>query len=182
MHGAQHAGDKLVDAVALGDQGHQGRDAALVVAHAPEVREDELLELVDLVLQGHEVGDGLVALVGVVDGFQGDVLLVLEGAVELRVLLVEGQLGEQVVDVLLDEGPVAAHALAGHAAVEAVDPAAVGDGLAQGDGVALLEDLVDGDEGLEGLDLVGEDGLAGAEPRISGGEKEEGERSRGNRG
>ncbi len=45
--------------------------------------------------------------------------------------------------------------LAGYAAVEAVDPAAVGHGLFQGYGVAFLADLVRG----EGLDLVGHDGL-----------------------
>jgi hypothetical protein len=78
VHSAQHASDELVDAIALLDQGNQRSNAALVVCAAAEVREDQLLEGVDLVLQGHQVGDGLVSLVGVVDGLETDVLLILE--------------------------------------------------------------------------------------------------------
>lgn len=161
VHSTQHAGNELIDTVALLDQRHQGRDATLVVTGTSEVGEDELLELLNLILQDHEIGDGLVAFVGVVDGLETQVFLVLKGAVELGVLVVEGELGEEIVDVFADEGSVAAHALAGaHAAVQALDPTAVGHGLSEGAGVTLLEDLVDGDEGLEGHYLVGEDGLS----------------------
>lgn len=70
VHGSQHARNELVDAIALRDQRHQGTDPALVVGTTAEVRKDELLEAVDLVLQGHEIGDGLVAFVGIVDRLQ----------------------------------------------------------------------------------------------------------------
>lgn len=160
VHRTKHAGDELVDAVALLNQRHQRRNATFVVSDIPEVGEDEFLELLNLVLQHHEVGDGLVALIRVIDGLQAQVFLVLERSVELLVLVVEGELRKEVVDVFADQGSVTAHSLAVQAAVEAVDPAAVGHCLLQGAGVAFLEDLVDGDEGLEGLDFVGEDRLA----------------------
>jgi hypothetical protein len=41
-------------------------------------------------------------------------------------------------------------------ALEAVNPIPVGHSLPNGDGMAFLEDLVNGDEGFEGLDLIGE--------------------------
>jgi hypothetical protein len=145
VHGPQHAGDELVDAVALLDKRDEGGDAALVVPDVSEVGEDELLELLNLVLQGHEVGDGLVPFVGVVDGLEADVLLVLEGAVELGVGMVEGELGEDEVDVFVDQGTVAADALAGHAALQAVDPVAVGHCLPERHDVPFLQNLVDGD-------------------------------------
>jgi hypothetical protein len=95
VHGAQHAGDKLVDSVTLLDQGHQTRDLAFVVQPASKVSKNELLECLNLVLEIHEVGDGLVSgpksayncthvasqclpFVRVVDRLQTDVLLVLE--------------------------------------------------------------------------------------------------------
>ena len=78
VHRPEHARNEFVDAIALLYQWHQSGNAALVVRATAEVREDELLERVYLVLQGHEVGNGLVALVGVVDGLQADVLLILE--------------------------------------------------------------------------------------------------------
>ena len=92
MHGAQHAGDELVNAITLMYERNQGRDSTFIVADVPEVGEDQLLELLNLVLEGHEVGDSLVALVGVVYGLQAHVFLVLEGAVEFGMLVVEGQL------------------------------------------------------------------------------------------
>lgn len=116
MHGPEHARDKLVDTITLGDERYQSRDAALVVSDAPEVGEDELLELVDLVLQVHQVGDGFVAFVGIINRLEADVFLVLEGAIESRMLLVECQLGQEEVDILADQGPVSAHALAGYPA------------------------------------------------------------------
>lgn len=163
MHGAKHAGDELVDAVALLHQGHQGRDPALIVLTTPEMGKDEFLESLNLVLEVHQVGNGLVALVGVVDGLQADVLLVLKGAVELGVVAVERQLGNQVVDVFRDQGAVAAQTLAnaGDAPRQRLDPSDVCLGFLEGDGVAFLENLVDGDEGLEGLDFISHDGLPG---------------------
>jgi hypothetical protein len=53
-------------------------------------------------LKGHEVGDGLVALIRVVDRLETDILLVLEQAVELRVLPVKGELREEEVDILAE--------------------------------------------------------------------------------
>lgn len=160
MHGSQHARYKLVNAVAFLYQRYKGRDTTLIVSDVAEVREYKLLKVINLVLQRHEVRDCLVALVRVVDDLEADVLFVLERAVELGVLMVEGQLGEQVVDVLVDKGTVASHALAGHATRQRLKPATVRHGLAQRDRVALLEHLVHRDEGLEGLNLIGEDWLS----------------------
>jgi hypothetical protein len=56
------------------------------------VREDQLLELLNLILQHHQVADGLVTFIGVVDSLQAQVLLILEGSVELGVLMVEREL------------------------------------------------------------------------------------------
>jgi hypothetical protein len=67
MHGAQHAGNKLVYAIALLHQGHQRSNSTLVVGAAPEVRENELLERIDLILKGHQVGDCFISLVWIVD-------------------------------------------------------------------------------------------------------------------
>lgn len=78
MHGAQHAGDELVNAVTLLHQWYKGRNPALVVAHISEMRENQFLKLLDLILQSHEVCDGLVTFVRVIDRLQADVLLVLE--------------------------------------------------------------------------------------------------------
>jgi hypothetical protein len=95
VHGAQHAGDELVDSVALLNQGYQTGDLALVVQPASKVSKNELLECLNLVLEVHEVGDGLVSrpelvylythaegqcspFVRVVDRLQTNVLLILE--------------------------------------------------------------------------------------------------------
>lgn len=42
--------------------------------------EDELLEGINLILQGHKIRDGLVALIWIVDRLKTYVLLVLESA------------------------------------------------------------------------------------------------------
>jgi hypothetical protein len=80
VHGSEHASDELVNAVALLDQRHQRSDSTFVVRAAAEVREDELLEGINLILQGHQVGNGLVAFIWVIDRFKTDVLLVLESS------------------------------------------------------------------------------------------------------
>jgi hypothetical protein len=61
VHRSQHAGDKLVDAKTLLDEGDEGRDPALIVVGAAEVGENELLEGLNLVLKCHEVGDRLIS-------------------------------------------------------------------------------------------------------------------------
>jgi hypothetical protein len=50
MHCAQHTSDELVDTVRLLDKWYQGCYPALVVRATSEVREDELLEGIDLIL------------------------------------------------------------------------------------------------------------------------------------
>lgn len=159
MHSSEHAGDELVNTITFRYERNQSRDSALVVADAAEVGEDQLLERVDLVLQSHEVGNRLVSLVGVVDSLETDILLIFECAVEFGMLLVERELREQVVDVFLDQGPVSSHALARHAAIQAVNPPPVCHCLPQRDRVALLKNFVNCDQGFEGLHLVGEDRL-----------------------
>jgi hypothetical protein len=78
MHSTQHASDEFVDAITLLDQGNQRSNAAFVVCAAAEVRENKLLEGIDLILQSHQVGNGLVSLVRVVDRLETDVFLILE--------------------------------------------------------------------------------------------------------
>lgn len=60
MHSSQHTGDELVDTIALLHERDQRRDPALIVGSRQEVREDQLLERINLVLQGHEFGDSLI--------------------------------------------------------------------------------------------------------------------------
>lgn len=96
MHSSQHAGDELVDTIALLHKRDQCRDPALIVDSRQEMREDQLLERIDLVLQGHEFGDGFITksylvsvhpifgfalnipFIWIIDRFQTDVLLVLK--------------------------------------------------------------------------------------------------------
>lgn len=159
VKGPKHACNELVDSITLMYKRNQRRDAAFVIADIAKVRKDELLELLNLVLQYHEIVDGLVPFVGVIDGLETNIFFVLERSVEFGMCLMERQLGKKEVDVFANERAIATDALAGHAAVKAIDPAAVGHGLYECTGVALLHYLVDGDEGFKGLDLVGHDGL-----------------------
>lgn len=62
MHSSQHAGNELVNTITLLDQRHQRRDSALIVGTRLEVRKDKLLETVNLILQGHEIGNSLVSI------------------------------------------------------------------------------------------------------------------------
>jgi len=80
MHSSQHASDELVDAVALLHEGNQCSDSAFIVGAASEVRKDELLERVDLILQRHQVRNRLVSLVGIVDRLETDILLIFESS------------------------------------------------------------------------------------------------------
>jgi hypothetical protein len=140
------------------------------------VGEDELLEGIDLVLERHKIRDGFVAFIRVVDRFKTDVLFIFESScsqsascagiaaayrtVELWVLSVEGKLGHEIVDVFGNQRRIASHALAGRrAARQALKPAGVRLCLFESDGMAFLEDLVDGNERLECLDFIGEDWL-----------------------
>jgi len=63
VHCAQHASNELVNTVTLLHKWHQGRNTALIVRTGLEMREDQLLETVDLVLQGHEIGNSLITIV-----------------------------------------------------------------------------------------------------------------------
>lgn len=60
MHSAQHARDELVNPIAFLHEWDQRRDPALIVGSRLEVREDQLLERIDLILQAHEIGDRLI--------------------------------------------------------------------------------------------------------------------------
>lgn len=144
VHGAEHRRDELVDAERLLDERHKSRDAALVVVGAAEVGEDELLERVDLVLQSHEIRDGLVAcrqqlatdkhspLVRVVNVLERNVLLVLEQAVELWVVAVEAELGEQEGSVGADERAVALCSVAADSTSTCLQPSSLGEGFLEG--------------------------------------------------
>lgn len=62
MHCSQHACNELVDTIALLHERYQRRNSALIVSTRLEMREDQLLETINLVLQGHEVGNRLVSI------------------------------------------------------------------------------------------------------------------------
>lgn len=61
MHRSQHAGDEFIYAIAFLHQWHQRRYPTFIIRSRSEMREDKFLERVDLVLEGHEIGDCLVA-------------------------------------------------------------------------------------------------------------------------
>lgn len=94
-HGAHHGCDELVNAKTLLDEWDKSSDTAFVVVGSTEMRKDEFLERVNLILKSHEVRNRLVSLVGVVDSFEGDELLVLEETVEFWMVAVEAKLGEE---------------------------------------------------------------------------------------
>ncbi len=64
VHGAEHRGKELVDTVALLDKGAQEPRCGIVVGGASEVGKDELLKLLNLILEIHEIHDGLVSSSG----------------------------------------------------------------------------------------------------------------------
>jgi len=61
VHSSKHARDELVDTKRFLDERDKRRDTTFVGVGATKVGKDELLERFDLVLKGHEVGDGFVA-------------------------------------------------------------------------------------------------------------------------
>ena len=61
MHRPQHARDELVYSIALLNEGNQCGDTAFIVSSASEMRKYQLLEAVNLILQCHQVRDGLIA-------------------------------------------------------------------------------------------------------------------------
>lgn len=163
MHGSQHGDDEPVDSVRLGNHGNQRRDFALVGSGSLQRREDKSLEVVHSVLEGHQVHNGLVSLVGVVNGSQRNVILVLKHSVEGRVVLVEGELLHEEPDILGDELAITMVALVRTSVVvsssQRLDEVDIGLGISQRRWVALLKHLVDGDQGLEDHDIVGLQGL-----------------------
>lgn len=92
MHSAKHAGNESINAIALLDERHQSRYPTFIVRRIPEVSENQLLEGFDLVLQVHEIGYSLIALIGVVDPLQADILFIFEEAIELGMGPVESKL------------------------------------------------------------------------------------------
>ena len=66
------------------------------------MREYQFLELLYPILEHHQVRNGLVAFIRIIDSLQADIFLIFEGAIEIWMLLVEGQLRKQEVDVFLD--------------------------------------------------------------------------------
>jgi hypothetical protein len=62
VHCSQHTGDKLINSVTLLDERYQGRYPTLIVVSILEMREDQFLEGVDLILEVHEIHNGLVTV------------------------------------------------------------------------------------------------------------------------
>ena len=62
MHCSQHASNELVNTIAFLYQRDECRDSAFVVRSTSKMRENELLEGIDLVLECHEIRYGLIAM------------------------------------------------------------------------------------------------------------------------
>lgn len=122
MHSAQHASKELVNPITLMYERYQGGYSALIVGPISEVRKDELLEGIDLVLEGCQIGDGLVTFVWIVDSLQADVLLILEGAVKLRVVSVKLKLLQEEINVFTDKRSVSPESFSAHAAGKTLNP------------------------------------------------------------
>lgn len=95
MHRSQHASDKPVDTPTLFHQGNKRAYPTFIVGRVTEIREDQPLERIYLVLQAHQVRNSLVTetlstrltritnqveipFVRVVDPFQRDVFLIFK--------------------------------------------------------------------------------------------------------
>ena len=61
MHRSQHACNKFVNAIAFLHQRYQRRDPTLIIVPIAEACENQFLESLNLILQSHQIGDGLVA-------------------------------------------------------------------------------------------------------------------------
>lgn len=62
VHCSQHAGNKLVDSITLLNQRHQGRYPTLIVCSILEMRENQFLKRVNLILEVHKVHNSLVTV------------------------------------------------------------------------------------------------------------------------
>jgi hypothetical protein len=60
MHCSKHACDEFVYAVGLLYKRDESSNSALVICSIAEMRKHQLLERLDLVLQGHEIRNGLI--------------------------------------------------------------------------------------------------------------------------
>lgn len=60
VHSSQHAGNELVDTIALLHERDKRRDPALIIDSRQEVRENQLLERINLVLKVREIMDSLI--------------------------------------------------------------------------------------------------------------------------
>ena len=128
VHRAEHTSDEAVDTPTLLHQRNERRYTAFVACGVTEVSEDHPLEGVDLVLQTHEVGDGLVSwatdqntrqtlgksrdahcspFIGIVNTLQCHVFLVLKQPVELGPQPMEPKFRQYELDIRSDQGPVA---------------------------------------------------------------------------
>ena len=67
MHGTKHTGDEFVYAITLVDQRDQCRYPTFIIGPASEVREDELLQLLNFILKLHKIRDSLITFIGIVD-------------------------------------------------------------------------------------------------------------------
>jgi hypothetical protein len=159
MHCTQHAGDEFVDSITLLNQRHQRRYSAFIIAAAPEMREDQLLELLYPILKHHQIRNGLVAFIWIIDSLQADVFLVFKCAIEIRMLLVERQLRQQEIDVFLNQWSISSHTLSSQASVKTVDPASIGHCISQGRRVPLLEDFMHRYQRLKCLHFICQDWL-----------------------
>lgn len=62
MHGPQHARDKLVDAVTFLDKRYKSGNTTFVINSRSEVRKYEFLECLNLVLESHQIGNGVISV------------------------------------------------------------------------------------------------------------------------
>lgn len=155
MHGNEHASNKLVDTIAFLHQWDQSGNTTLIIGTWTKVTEDELLEGVDLVLQDHQVHDGFESLIGIIGTLEGDVILVLEETIEFGMKGMILEFGEDKVDVGTDEDTITTDPIiTTEGTGEILDELNFSWCLLENDRMPLTNDLVDGDEGLEALNLI----------------------------
>lgn len=225
MHCSQHARNELVNSITLLHQRYQRRDSALIVSARLEMRENELLKRIDLVLQSHKIGNGLISTSTLAfpsvyntenthpsfgslivfklmySSYSNNPALVNtrlhkyrynggQRTIELGVVSVETQLRLEEEHIFANQRGVSYSALStskptqcvtkskqlraphhrsvnrhtsntvtANSSHQAIDPIGMLLRLAHDNGVAFLENLMNRDESLERLHLVGKDGL-----------------------
>lgn len=116
MHSSQHACYESINAPALLDKRDKGRDTTLIVCRVPEVRENQALKRIDLILKSHQVRNRFIPkkcvnevlwlemqqyspFIRIINTFEGDILLIFEKTIKFRPNAMEPQFRQEECDV-----------------------------------------------------------------------------------